>query len=83
MIGTVDLLSPTFGSTTFDLSDPDSFGNNSVGGRVGDFAGFGIGIDIDDAAVNFHSLTLAVVPEPSSAILLACMGIVAIRTRRR
>jgi hypothetical protein len=77
LIGTVDLLAPTVDQTTFLISDPDSFTDSS-----GDYSG-GFGNNIDDSSINFHSLTLTVVPEPSSTALLAFLGIMTMRRRRR
>ena len=82
LIGTVDLLAPTVGETLFAISDPDSFTDS-----IGDYSG-GFNNNIDEPSpsnphFHFHGLTLAVVPEPGSAVLLASMGILTMRRLRR
>ena len=76
-IGTVSLTAPNSGVTQFTLSDPRP---------ESDFAGLGQGNNIDDAAVSFRSMTLSsitAIPEPSSALMLAGFGGVALLRRRR
>lgn len=77
VVGTIDLTAPTFGSTTFTLSD---FG----GGNDFEIVGGG---GIDDADVIFRSVTVTTttaVPEPNSMAALAMLGgTIAIRYRRR
>ncbi len=76
-VGTVDLIAPSapHETTVFRLADLQPTSNN--------FRGI-LGQPIDDSAINFRTLTITAIPEPSSVFaLVALTGSVVVTSRRR